>query len=300
MNNYIRLYTTIFIWAFIIANGKAQVSAQKFTYKNYENEILAYQPLQSNVSDKDYNHAMMILSETKAAVENNPSNFNRADYYNVLSVFLSMQESEEHIRLAYAKFKEAEGSCEYFLAAGLFDSKSYDLLREDINKQVKTCKNSGDNEVPLDLKAYAKENNLDFNTLLTMERINSADAKYRKGDKTDWTKQNLLDRQNQKSIDSMFQIYNAYVGRSLVGEEYESVMWSVVQHSSLETMEKYLLVVHQAVKANELGKTPFKMLIDRYYGLKFGYQIFGSQSGFGFQMADEKTRKEIIALYGIE
>jgi len=42
------------------------------------------------------------------------------------------------------------------------------------------------------------------------------------------------------------------------------------------------------------------MLIDRFYGLKYGYQIFGSQSGFGFEMADEETRKKIELKYGIK
>ena len=66
-------------------------------------------------------------------------------------------------------------------------------------------------------------------------------------------------------------------------------------------MEKYLPVVHIAVKEKELSTTPLKMLIDRYYGLKYGYQVFGSQSSdFGFKMADEKKRKEIKLKYGIE
>ena len=42
------------------------------------------------------------------------------------------------------------------------------------------------------------------------------------------------------------------------------------------------------------------MLIDRFYGSKYGYQVFGSQSGFGFELADDKKRKEIEIKYGIE
>jgi len=77
-------------------------------------------------------------------------------------------------------------------------------------------------------------------------------------------------------------------------------MWAVIQHSNLEMMERYLPVIQKAVKDKELNIVPLKMLIDRFYGLKYGYQIFGSQSGFGFEMADEKTRKEIELKYGIE
>ena len=35
------------------------------------------------------------------------------------------------------------------------------------------------------------------------------------------------------------------------------------------------------------------MFVDRYYGLKYGYQVFGSQSGFGFELADPKTKEKI-------
>ena len=31
------------------------------------------------------------------------------------------------------------------------------------------------------------------------------------------------------------------------------------------------------------------MLIDRFYGLKYGYQVFGSQKGTGDRIADEKN-----------
>jgi len=34
------------------------------------------------------------------------------------------------------------------------------------------------------------------------------------------------------------------------------------------------------------------MMLDRYHGLKYGYQIFGRQSGFGFDLAGEKSEKK--------
>ena len=77
-------------------------------------------------------------------------------------------------------------------------------------------------------------------------------------------------------------------------------MWAVIQHSNPELMAEYLPIIQDAVKEKELDETPFKMLIDRYYGLKYGYQIFGSQSGFGFKLADEETRIKIEKKYQIE
>lgn len=131
--------------------------------------------------------------------------------------------------------------------------------------------------------------------------VAESDVKYRRGSIPNWyAKQKPLDAKNQSIIDSLYEVHQTYVGRSLVGDKYEYVMWSVIQHSNLETMEKYLPVLAKAVKEEELGLIPFKMLLDRYHGLKFGYQIYGTQRGFDFGRADEETKQEIERKYGIE
>lgn len=85
----------------------------------------------------------------------------------------------------------------------------------------------------------------------------------------------------------------------MVGKRFDNVMWAVIQHSNPDMMEKYIPIVHKAVENNEIKQTPLKMLIDRFYGLKYGYQIFGSQNGFGFKMADNETRNKIIKQYDL-
>lgn len=134
-----------------------------------------------------------------------------------------------------------------------------------------------------------------------MHQLNVQDQKHRNSSskKSIVQQQKVLDQQNQLVIDSLYSIHKSYVGRSLVGEEFQYVMWSVIQHSTVEIMEKYLPIVHSAVQEKELDEGPFKMLLDRFYGLKYGYQIFGSQSGFGFKLADDKTRQEIEKKYSI-
>ena len=57
-------------------------------------------------------------------------------------------------------------------------------------------------------------------------------------------------------------------------------------------------MANNAVEENELNQTPFKMLIDRIYNTRYGYQIFGSQPGV--DLADKKERMEIAHEYGIE
>jgi hypothetical protein len=102
-------------------------------------------------------------------------------------------------------------------------------------------------------------------------------------------------------IDALYKKYETYIGRSLVGKKFENVMWAVIQHSNIDMMERYLPVIKKAVTDKEIEVGPLKMLIDRFYGLKYGYQIFGSQGeGFGFKLADEKTKNEIKIMYGIE
>ena len=76
-------------------------------------------------------------------------------------------------------------------------------------------------------------------------------------------------------------------------------MWAVIQHSNLDMMERYLPIIQNAVKENELHLTTFKMLIDRIYTKpSMIINFFGSQQGI--KIADEKIIKEIKEKYGID
>jgi hypothetical protein len=145
-----------------------------------------------------------------------------------------------------------------------------------------------------------KDDNLDLDLVSLIKKIIDLDKKYRINDTTDWSKQKPIDKENQHLIDSLFNKHKKYIGTSLVGETYNYGMWAVIQHSNIEMMENYLPIVQKAVKNKELDIFPLKMLIDRFYGLKYGYQFFGTQVGFGFKLADDEKRKEIQLKYGIE
>lgn len=275
----------------------------QFDYENFEKQFIEYKPvLKAGLSKKTFDYGCMIVEETKKSTKNDPKNFNLADYFNVLSAFLSLQESKANIELAFEKFRDADGSCEYFigLEKDINKNTKYDIIRDEYRKELAKCKNETPSEKEFDLEAYCKANGLDVTLVREIDKVNTEDQKYRKANaKTDVEKRNEADRKNQVIIDSLYKVYGTYLGHSLVGEKYESVMWAVIQHSNTEMMESYLDVLHQAVKENELDVTPFKMLIDRFYGLKFGYQIYGSQTGFGFEMATEAQRKEIERKYNI-
>ena len=87
----------------------AQANKPAFTYDDFERQIIDYQPGQNNLPEKDYNHGVMILNETKKNVKGDPKNFNRADYFNILSAFLSLKEKKETIMIAFEKFRHSEG-----------------------------------------------------------------------------------------------------------------------------------------------------------------------------------------------
>lgn len=279
-------------------------SKSNFDYSNFENQLISYEPKQNpNTSEKEYNYGVMIIQETKTSIKNDPKNFNVADYFNILSAFLNLKESKENIKMAFQKFKNAEGSCEYILRYenSIEKNSKYDIIRADYNEQLVKCKSKTVSEKELDLSEYCKTYGLNLALVEIINKVNIDDQKYRTNPTSELlAKQQKLDKQNQITIDSIFNIYKSYTGRSLVGKKYESVMWAVIQHSNVEMMEKYLPIVQKAVFKKELDLAPFKMLIDRYYGFKYGYQVFGSQSGFGFKLADDKKRKEIELKYRID
>jgi hypothetical protein len=281
-----------------------EVNQILFTYDDFEEEIISYKPQQrSNVSLKDFNYGVMILNETQNGVNNNPENFNVADYFNILSAFLTLNESLENIKIAFAKFKDVEGSCEYFLsmASSVQKYKKYDIIRDDYNKQLAICKSIPVVETELNISEYSNRNGLNLQLVQTINSIYINDQKYRGNNSEDQiVKLRILDRQNQIAIDSLYNIHKTYIGKKLVGKKFEAVMWAVIQHSNTEMMERYLPIIQKAVEDKELEIVPFKMLIDRFYGLKFGYQIFGSQGGFNFDLADQKTRELVKKKYGIK
>lgn len=284
-------------------NCKAQNDVT-FEYDNFENQFLSYIPTQNpKISEKDFAYANMILKETKSATKNNAKNFNLADYFNILSAFLTLKESEKNIKTAFEKFKNADGSCEYILSFenSIKTNQKYDIIRTDYLKKLKECKSKSTVEKKFNIEEYCKSNSLNIDLVKKINQINIDDQKYRNQSSRELLdKQKKLDIKNQKIINALYKEHKTYLGRSLVGEKYENVMWAVIQHSNTEMMSEYLPIIQIAVKEKELDEAPLKMMIDRYYGLTYGYQFFGSQSGFGFELADEKKRNEIKLKYGIE
>ncbi|MFK7782093.1 MAG: hypothetical protein AB8B90_07045, partial [Psychroserpens sp.] len=262
---------------FSISNGQ-QLSTD-FTYEDFGNQILKYEPIQrAGVTDKDFKRGLTILDETKSVVEYDATNLNSADYWNVIIVFLKIGEPTSHIELAFKKAISfpKNNICEYIESMGTAGLEH--IIPETFNAFYSKCETKPSED--FSLSEYIATNNLNTELVTLIDEISKSDQSIRKQKLKNNKAMKARDLKNQKLIDSLYKVHKTYLGSTLVGEKYKSTMWLVIQHSNVEMMEKYLPIVHRAVQNNELGKGPLKMLIDRFYGLKYGYQVFGSQSGF--------------------
>jgi len=299
-------YTLILVLTiFTVLSSTAQLNDKGITYQNFEVNFFNYTPIMKpGVSEKLFEWAQFVISQTKKELNNDINEYNVVHYLNILSAFEALHEDIEIIEIAMRKFAESEGSCDYIL--NYKDKFTFDdRLPELYNFYFEECQNkiSMDTTPEFNIEKYIEANMYNSELVHAINEISIDDQKYRNGndEKAYRDLQPSLDLNNQIRIDSLYKQYNTYIGKSLVGKKFESVMWSVIQHSNPEIMEKYLDIIHKAVLDKELHVTPFKMLIDRLYGLKYGYQVFGSQGGgFDFKLADEKTRNEILKKYNIE
>lgn len=273
----------------------AQTDKIKFTHENFEEQILKYIPKQNEISKSKFSDGLKFLNETKQRVRKNNKRFDLTDYWNILTIFNNFNETDENIEIAFQKFSEIEGSCEYLISFKSMFNLYKESIRIKMVEQTKLCEstdNIGKNGV--DIEEYIEKRQLNKSLVELIQVIGTNDQKHR----NDHSAQKVIDEKNQILIDSLYKVYKTYIGKTLVGSQFEYVMWQVIQHSNLAYMEKYLPVVSSAVKNKELKATTLKYLIDRVFSEKFNYQIFGSQNGV--KMADEKIRNEIIKKYGIE
>lgn len=87
-------------------------------------------------------------------------------------------------------------------------------------------------------------------------------------------KQELIDIKNQTWIDSVVQIYG-YPGKSLVGSPANEIAWSIYQHSF--ELNRYLKIIKQAVKNEELAFEFYAKMYDRDRKNKNKKQLYGTQ-----------------------
>ena len=86
------------------------------------------------------------------------------------------------------------------------------------------------------------------------------------------------DSLNTVKVTAILEEYG-WLGPDIVGEQGNSALWAVIQHSDLKTQEKYLPVMREAVR-NGLARADQLALLEDRVALKEGRkQIYGSQLG---------------------
>lgn len=291
----------LFIILSVLFSNIAICFAQKthFNYETFDNQILSYVPIKdAEVADKKFDYAILILKETKSAAKNDPQNLNVTDYWNITTAFIDLKEPKENIEIAFKKAIQADPKsvCGYISIIGTQNLET--LIPNTFLPFYENCLESKSEISSFNLEKYINENKVDIQLVTKIDEIQKRDQKFRMSKPVDREKQKPLDLANEKSIDSIYNIYKNYVGKTLVGKKYTSVMWVVIQHSNVQMMERYLPIIDKAVQNKELDTVPFKMLIDRIYSIKYGYQIFGSQAKV--DLADDKVRSEVIKKYNLE
>lgn len=274
----------------------------KSSSQEYETRLDFFPSKRDNVTDEEYRKGKYILEQTYAAIKKDSLKITYADHLNIACAFAILKEPKETIlyELVQAQEKNLESTATMFIL-GVKSPEVYNLTQNEYDslksKFLAIYEKSQMEKKEVDIAKYARDNDLNEGLVRLISSIGKEDQKHRTGD-VDMELQIRIDEINMEKIDSLYSEYHTYIGRSLVGKEYESIMWAVIQHSTLEKHEEYLKVVQEAVESHELPETPFKMLIDRIYAKKHGYQIFGSQGGIPLGTASEID--EVKNKFGID
>ena len=274
---------------------------------NIEKTIFMYNPIQKeNVSDSEFSKGVSILKNSLLDFkESKEKTFCYVDYWNITVSFLYFDESSEKIEYLFKKAIELNSENVYIYMSKIKNQKDNPIYEKFLNKIPETVHSFMDktNEIAdnRSVDVSKTSESIDNNLTILIKKVLLNDQKYRSNInlyKKKLALQTSIDKKNQVIIDSLYSHYNSYIGKSLVGDEYKATMWAVIQHSDIDTMNKYLPVIHQAVIDKELPKGPLKMLIDRIHHIEHGTQIFGSQAGV--EMADEKTIQQVINQYDMD
>jgi hypothetical protein len=299
MKNLITTILLVLI-ATTLSYSQSEKTYHIFNYQTFDTDIFNFVPIKrEGVTDQKFNYALRILDDTKSITKNDPKKLTVTDFWNITSAFVTLKEPAENIEISFKKAiaLDAKSVCSYIQMAGASNLEK--AIPETFLPFYANClENSSNKNDKLDVVQYATTNKLDIRLVSLINSIDLDDQKFRLVTPLDQVKQRPFDIQNERRIDSLYAVYKTYIGKTLVGKDYESVMWSVIQHSDIHTMERYLPQISKAVEQKELSAEPLKMLIDRVYTVKYHYQIFGSQ--LGVPVADEKTKSEVIKNYRLE
>jgi len=248
----------------------------------------------AHVSEQQYQNGLYILENAYQQLKESGFNYNYADYWNFAIAYADMGQPQAQIfnYLNASKLADPKSFCSmvnYAVQYAKPDKKDSiaALLQHDDIELTNDC-SSHLVEQTFDVEAYIDDHGYDRDLVLELDAIIKADQKYRiRSDyQQNADKQRQLDQQNLARVEKIIQ-QHGYPKPAQIGERFEHVIWTVIQHADLAIQLQYLPFIHKAVQQERLKPTPLKMLIDRIYTKQSGVQIWGSQ--LGFPIADEHT-----------
>ena len=139
-----------------------------------------------------------------------------------------------------------------------------------------------------------------------LDTIRMRDQKFRGNTITDSKKQKVLDSLNLVSLEEIMKEHG-YPNRTMVGVQYQSHLFYVIQHSNLPTMKKYLPLIKGQVESNMTASHLYPLLYDRIQLLEGNPQKFGTQSIFKesgnkqiYKLENKELVNEFRSEYGLQ
>lgn len=86
----------------------------------------------------------------------------------------------------------------------------------------------------------------------------------------------LKDSLNLIAVQNFIDNYG-WQSKEIIGQQGNSTLFLVIQHSDSATQEKYLPILRKAVKQKKANPADLALLVDRLSVAKYGYQVYGSQ-----------------------
>lgn len=121
-------------------------------------------------------------------------------------------------------------------------------------------------------EVYKSDQNI-RNLFAEAEKKYSKDSKEIKALTKEWK---MIDSINIIKVTSLLDKYG-WMGSYDIGNEANTALWLVIQHSDLNTQKKYLPKVRRAVKENKAQASHLALLEDRILVREGKKQIYGSQ-----------------------
>jgi hypothetical protein len=253
-----------------------------------------------NVSESDYRNGEQILKNSYQQISEDDFRIVASDYWNFATAYYKMGQPKEMVYdyLFKARYTDRKSFCQivnYYHKNknGLDSTGFYKLLGEDYRMLVSDCATIESEEV-FNIDEYIEKNRYDKSLIYKLNDILQEDQKRRQWKNEDLKKQREIDDINIIRAEEIIMKYG-YPGTKMVGAKFDFVIWIVIQHSTLPFQEKHLSLIAKAVEEKQIGKTSLRMLLDRIYSKKTGFQLFGSQVGVPF--SDDRTIEEIKLKY---